>query len=363
METRRTVDVLVLGGGPAGAAAARRLAGAGAAVVVAERSRYDAPRLGETLPPDAAPLLARLGAASVLKGREHLPSPGTVAAWGSDEPYENDFIFSPYGPGWHLDRRRFDEGLAHEAAKAGAEVIREARPRACRGGCDGWQVLLDTPQGPFAVNARRVLDATGRASWLGTRRGAARIAHDNLVGLAGVFECAASDPRTYVETRPAGWWYSAMLPGNLGIAVFFTDADLHDLSPLGRRSLWDEQLRESRHTRERLGDVRLTAGPRVVSASSTALSHVAGAGWLAVGDAACTLDPLSSQGIVWALASGIEAAETLLDADPDGAAERYAARVALRYRDYLHTRRMFYSRERRWPDSPFWARRTTAGPL
>jgi flavin-dependent dehydrogenase len=360
-----SADLLVLGGGPAGssAALALALAGAGASVVVAERSRYEAFRVGETLPPDAIVPITKLGADRVLRDGPHLRSPGTVSAWGSDAAYENDFIFSPYGHGWHLDRRRFDESLSDAAATAGATVIREARALDCERRRNGWQVLLGTSRGRVTVSARWVADATGRSSWLGLRQGASRVSHDRLVGIAGVFACEADDFRTYVETRPTGWWYSAILPDNRGIAVFFTDADLHDLTPLGRRELWNEQLRRSRLTRERVGDALLDFCPRVLPASSTILSQVAGAGWLALGDAACTIDPLSSQGILWALSSGIEAAEAILDAKPDEAAERYAGRLDRRFREYLNTRRTFYSAERRWPDSLFWKRRAGApGP-
>jgi flavin-dependent dehydrogenase len=355
----KTTDVLVIGGGPAGTAAALATVSSGATAVLLERTAYAVTRVGETLPPNAAPLLRRLGVWEAFVRDAHLPSPGNVSVWGDEAPYENDFLFNPYGHGWHLDRRRFDEALVHGAAKAGAEVLCEARPVDCTKGRGWWQVLVETCQRPIALRARRIVDATGRSSWLGIRQGAVRYAYDRLVGIAGLFECAADDPRTFVETRPTGWWYSAMLPGNRGIAVFFTDVDLHDLTPLGRKSLWNEQLRRSRQTKERLAGVRLDVDPHVVSASSTILSQVVGEGWLAVGDAACTIDPLSSQGIVWALTSGIEAAEALLDADPDAAAARYAARVNLRYRDYLRTRRMFYSRGRRWPDSTFWLRRST----
>jgi flavin-dependent dehydrogenase len=210
------------------------------------------------------------------------------------------------------------------------------------------------------VKASWVIDATGRSSWLGLRLGASRVSYDRLLGIARVFECAGDDVRTYCEAMPTGWWYSAMLPGNRGIAVFFTDADLHDLTPLSRTDLWNEQLRHSGLTRERVGAARPDIGPRVLSASSTILSQVAGDGWLALGDAACTIDPLSSQGISWAINSGIEAAEAILDARPHEATEQYAERLDRQYGEYLNTRRAFYCTERRWPDSRFWRRRVDA---
>ena len=54
----------------------------------------------------------------------HLESPGIASSWGGPNLYENDFIVNPYGPGWHLDRRRFDLMLAHAAQASGVEVLR-----------------------------------------------------------------------------------------------------------------------------------------------------------------------------------------------------------------------------------------------
>src|SRR6185369_1865372 len=81
--------------------------------------------------------------------------------------------------------------------------------------------------------------------------------------------------------------------------------------------------------------------------------------WLAVGDAACTFDPLSSQGVMKALRSGIDAAEAIrrhLSGDAR-ALSVYADRVATAYDDYLDTRSAYYAMEQRWPDAPFWRHR------
>ena len=64
------------------------------------------------MPPAAKPLLYRLGFWDVFQKKPHLVSPGIVSAWSDPEPYDNDFIFNPYGPGWHLDRQRSQRGRA-----------------------------------------------------------------------------------------------------------------------------------------------------------------------------------------------------------------------------------------------------------
>src|SRR5262249_1739830 len=158
----------------------------------------------------------------------------------------------------------------------------------------------------------------GRSAWLARRQDAGRHVHDQLIGVAGVFQAVTTeDRRTFIEALPDGWWYSAALPERRAIAVYFTDADLFATARRGKERLWDDLLAQTRLTREWLAGARRDGPLRVANASSTIAHRITGAGWLAAGDAACTIDPLSSQGIVWALVSGIEAAEALLAADPD----------------------------------------------
>ena len=88
-----------------------------------------------------------------------------------------------------------------------------------------------------------------------------------------------------------------------------------------------------------------------------------GPGWLAVGDAALACDPLSSQGLLNALYSGLMAASALrraLAGDTDALKDyqRIIAQVVDAYRAHLAA---WYSLESRWPDLPFWARRRDAG--
>ena len=99
----RKFDVAVLGGGPAGAAVASALIRRGYSTVVIEQSDYREARVGETLPPAIGPLLTSLGMWDQFLEDNHTPSFGIRSAWGSDDFQDNDFIFNPYGNGWHDD--------------------------------------------------------------------------------------------------------------------------------------------------------------------------------------------------------------------------------------------------------------------
>src|SRR5215213_7602312 len=123
------VDVLIIGGGPSGAAAAITLARAGLKVALVERTAYNTVRVGETLPPEICAPLVQLGVWERFMSAGHQQTPGIVSCWGSSQPQENDFIFNPYGCGWHIDRAQFDRMLAMAACECGAHLFLSTRAR------------------------------------------------------------------------------------------------------------------------------------------------------------------------------------------------------------------------------------------
>ena len=367
-------DVVVVGGGPAGAATAIALARAGRAVIVLERSHYDRMRIGETLPPVARTPLANLGAWHRFIQQEHAPSPATISAWGAPDLDENHFIFNPHGHGWHLDRRRFDEMLASVAADCGASMRPGSRRTSCRPGVSGgWEVEYLRGGTVHRLQAAFLVDATGRASLLARRQGARRMHFDRLVGVIGVFSALSLDSgsgkgdptsgdgdyRTLVESVADGWWYSARLPQSAMVIAYMTDADLIPKIPEPLRAHWWSQLARTTHTRARVNGFAFEGPLRVMSARSEMLDCTAGRHWLATGDAAVSVDPLSSQGILYALRSGVAAAQAIEEcrAGSRFALEELSRSTRHSFDRYWYTRRMYYSRERRWPDSVFWRRR------
>jgi flavin-dependent dehydrogenase len=347
-------DVIVLGGGPAGAAAAIALAGEGRSVALFSRERRASPPIGETVPPAIMRPLARLGLWPAFLAAGHRQSPGTVVMWGSDTPYENEFIVNPYGMGWHLDRQRFDDMLLGAARDAGAEVHEGARIVDCRRDDRGadWIVGADANH----ALAPWMIDATGRASWLARRHGSKRQALDRLVALVRFGSLDSTDDRTFIEARPEGWWYAAGLPGNRVALAFFTDADL--LVPDHAR-LWDRLVEDTALIRgvvARLGEL---SSVHVAGASSEYLPHFTGPGWIAVGDAALAYDPCSGQGITKALESALAAAQAIEahHAGDSHAMHRYGEAVTEALRNFIDSRRLHYRREARWQDAVFWQRR------
>ncbi|WP_224367423.1 tryptophan 7-halogenase [Hyalangium versicolor] len=355
-------DIAVLGGGPAGAATALLLRKrAGLSVTLLERSGYEAPRIGETVSPASRRIFEELGIWEAFQRDGHLPSQGTCSCWGSSTPGYNDYLYSPLGPGWHLDRQRFDRMLAEQARAHGVEVLTSTEPSRWEPRAQGGYTLhLDTGEGPRTLEARFVVDATGRRSAFASSQGARRLVADRVLSFYGFFSVrpgSSFDTYALVETCREGWWYSALLPGGrVAVGLMGTGDSLRGLKR-DEPEAWLALLKETGLTRQRLESCTFSGEPLVaLPAQVSLLDRVQAEDWIAVGDAACTYDPLSSQGILKALGSASQAAEALARAARGDRAglRAYGGRVRELFREHLAIRGGFYRQETRWPEAPFW---------
>jgi flavin-dependent dehydrogenase len=357
--------VVVVGAGPAGSCLASRLAQRGCTVALLERTRFDVPRVGESLGPAVRPLLEELGVWEAFLRLGPLPSFGTRSVWGSEELDEHSHLVSPHGCGWHVDRVSFDRMLASAAAEAGVDLRCGTSVADCRESPDGgWIVSLDSPTGVSLgqMHADMVVDATGRFAHVARRLGATRLVLDRLIAVAIVTRGidVTHDGFVLVETAPEGWWYSAPVPPDGLITMLMTDSDsAHgDASSLGER--WTAALARTTATRQRTRGERAW-GPRAFSAQSHRVRRSGIDGrWLAVGDAALAVDPVAGNGVVRALRSAAAASDAIvatLDGSSRHAVAMYEAHQDDECTTYLHQRLSYYEVEQRWSDAPFWARR------
>jgi flavin-dependent dehydrogenase len=375
---RRRFDVAVVGAGPAGSALARRLAWLGVRVVLIERSRFDQPRVGESMAPVLQARLRELGLWDHFVALTPLPSWGTRSAWGEAEAAAHSHLTSPWGCGWHVERSAFDRMLAEGAQQAGAVLMTGTAVQRCTWGDRAWRLQI-TP-GPDEFETRVLVDATGRRMQIGRALGATRVVYDRLVGVALAFSPVRGDARGHllVETAEPGWWYSAPLPDatdepgrDTMMLMLMTDADLCAQQGLARRDGWQQALRATRLTHARVNGAAPCGKPQVHLAHSQRLAHRDAepqqGPWLAVGDAALAVDPVSGSGVPRSLANACLAAVSafeMLDKPRRARDVRDAYDLAVE-RDcnlYLHERAAYYDIERRW-QSPFWQRRWVADEM
>ena len=364
-----TSDVVIVGGGPAGAAVALALARRGLSPVVLESEPGPRLKVGECLPPNINPVLDHFGLTERLRQRGNLPSHGNQFVWGSDSIEERDFIFGTAGDGWRLDRQAFEDELMCAAVEAGARWHGGRRLVACSREHGRLKLLVKGPHGTETYRAAFVVDATGRTAQLARTLGARRVVYDRLVGIASYFPGVDAqtpledDSSTLVEAVASGWWYSSRLPEGKLIAVYMSDRDLPDRVAVSRADGWLALLNETKYTFQRAckyGGERPTP-PRIVAAHTVRLTTVAGEGWLAVGDSAVSFDPLASHGISMAMGSGFHAASAIVDYlhGRPNALRSYERLIDGAFAHYLFMLHDAYLREQRWPRELFWRRRHT----
>jgi len=404
-----TFDVVVIGGGPAGCAAAVTLANDGRSVLVLDNGRGGARvtwgasdlatppvRIGEGGPPGLDRAVDQVFGPGAFAREDHLVSFGNRAAWGSETPVDTDFMFNPFGPGWHLDRLAFDDRLRARAEDAGAtrwsgtlrtDLARD-EPDALQHDDAGrwhrqrrWTLAVETPAGTREVDASVVCDASGRAAAFARRHGGNLVTRDRLVAGVAVYEAAAPpaasggggpvvaddvDSTTTLEATSGGWWYTAAIPRRRRVVAFFTDGDL---LPPELRTI--EGFASRLATTQVVGPLvdgsalryELRSRTMLCFAGTAWLERPSGPGWLATGDAAARFDPLSSQGILTAVLMGRTAGDAAISllVDPDAGTEAYDERYRAVIDRFLEEHRTTYALEQRWPDAPFWSRRHTSG--
>lgn len=334
-------DLLIIGGGPAGAAAAIRAARQGAKVVVFEKGAHGRDKIcGDGLTPRAVAALTELKVD--LEGAHRIDGLRMIAgkktrelAWPTTDRFP--------GHGAVLPRRQLDAQLIDAAADAGAEIRfqHEALPTVDAGGrVTGITVGTDRWEAPLTILAA---GATGAAARL---LGAERV-EDETFGLA--IRAYAPSPRhadrhleaclsltdEFGTAIPGYGWMFPCGDGtvNIGVGALST---MKGFKKLNLNKLIDSY---ARIVREPWGLEPFVEKPRAWRLPMSVQKR-SGAGWLAIGDAAGLVNPMNGEGIDYGLESGMLASDQFL-VDPMAAPARYDRLVGERYDGFLRTGRRF----------------------
>jgi flavin-dependent dehydrogenase len=320
-------DVVVIGGGPAGATASTLLAQQQLRVTLFERERFPRFHIGESLIPETYWVLQRLNMLPRMQ-RSHFVKKHSVQFVNARGKLSAPFYFWDNKPHersqtWQVVRSEFDQMMLDNAREHGVDVHEATRVVDVL--FDGERAIGVTVQGEGGtvrdVRAHVVVDASGQIGVL-QNRFRSRIWDPILNKGAvwtywrGAYRDTGKDEGATMVLQTAdksGWFWYIPLHDDLVSVGVVAPARTMLRAKKSREDIYAEALAQCPAARERIGSASRDTGYFVTKDYSYRASENAGDGWVMIGDAYAFLDPLYSSGVLLALRSGEMAADAIVD--------------------------------------------------
>lgn len=336
-------DVAIVGAGPAGSCSAIALARKGYAVVLIDKQHFPREKLcGDFLSPVNWPVLKDLGVDGEVLSFDH----DRVSAFritsflggSADVPLPEQQGQRLFGLG--LSRFHLDRLLLSRAESRGVAVRQGCRLRSIKRKRDGWELETDDSTEP--LQARILIGADGRNSWVAHRLGLAPrsgVRHGSVGFQVRLERAPRTGHRVEIHLFPGGYAGLVGLGGgraNLCFAITRDNlAEGASLEFLLRRFLCKNPF-----LRETIHDSAFSAEVRSIYPVYDSPRRCYGDSLLLVGDAARVTEPVTGEGVYFAMKSGLLAA-----AEIDAAFCR-GDLSAERLRSYAHACRKVFGARR-----------------
>jgi len=335
-------DVIVIGGGPAGATAATLVAREGHEVLLLDRETFPRFRLGESLMPATYWTLERMGVLQKMRC-SRFPKKYSVQFFSKRGTGAQPFYFDEVdahesSQTWQVDRVEFDKMLLDHARESGVEVREGANVKdVLFEGSRATGVRAEIAGDRMDLSCRVVVDASGQSALIARKLGLREI--DPKLRHASIYTRYRGGRRD--EGRDAGatliywtrsnrtWFWFIPLPEDQVSVGVVGPIDYLIKSREGKsmEQIYHEELDDCPALKDRLGDAETTREIAVIRDFSYLSKQLAGDGWVMAGDAFGFLDPMYSTGVFFALKSAEFAADAITAglAEGDVSARRLGA--------------------------------------
>ena len=326
------VDVIVIGGGPAGATIASLVAKQGHRVRLYEREQFPRFHIGESLMPETYWTFERLGMLDKL--RKHAFQKKFSVQFINDEGKTSQpFYFDHHNPHessqtWQVLRSDFDALMLENARESGAECVIGAQVLDVLfdGDTAVGVSVQDGKGGVKRVRSKIVVDATGLSGLLCNRLNLKQKDPDLRKGAVWSYFKGAwrdegkNEGATLVISTQGkkGWfWYIPLRDDVVSVGVV-SDFETLLRGRSDHENIFWEQVENCPSVKSRIKSAERIERFRATQEFSYKARQISGPGWLLIGDALGFLDPIYSSGVFLALKSGDLAADAVHDALANG---------------------------------------------
>ena len=332
MHVAESFDVIVIGGGPAGATTAAVLAQHGRRVLVLEKDHFPRYHVGESLMPYCWFVLNRIGVVETIN-KTSFPKKYSVQFATTTGRVSQPFYFfehwdHPAAVTWQVVRSDFDKILLDRAEELGAIVRFGAKAKEIlrneAGKVIGVRVETDTEQS-YKVHAPITVDATGRDA-LAASRNHWRVKDPvlNKISIWTYYKGAHRDAgldeaaTTIAYLPEKGWFWYIPLPDDVvGVGVV-AEKDYLFTDTRDKNAILEREAAKNPWVAERLVGATQFGPTWATGDFSYRSEYCSDDGLVLVGDAFAFLDPVFSSGVYLALKSGEIAADIIHEALSDG---------------------------------------------
>jgi geranylgeranyl reductase family protein len=308
-------DVAVIGGGPSGASAAITLAKLGYGVLIVDRAVFPRDKLcGDFINPVNWPILRELNVSQEVLTRQHAEvrkfrltaSNGTEAA--SSLP-----IYGAQRFGLGLRRYYLDHLLMERAKRDGASIVEGARIKRLVKSAEGWVLEFEKAGELVSHRSKIIVGADGRNSWVARRLGVAGIKRSSRGSVGFAIQLKKNhglEGSVEIHQFPGGYAGLVRVDRDT-VNLCFTIERSCLRQSVSFEALRNLQLNQNPFLRDQLADAESCGDLRSVSPVYFPPRKCFGDGFLLVGDAARVTEPVTGEGIYFALRSGQLAGKTI----------------------------------------------------
>ncbi len=289
-------DVLIIGGGPAGAFSAHLLAKEGFKVALLDSAEEIKRKVcGEYLCPRGVTLLKHHGLFEMFNDK-FLPVTGMDIFAPSGRKVESHFEpVDDVHMGMSLHRQVFDETLLDLARVSGAEVLLGQKVVAIDKQTDHW--LIQTQKGK-QFTARLIVGADGRKSFVAKHFDVQSPANPKRVALHCYLTGHGAESRQGEMHLFENGNYIGLDPISNSEINFSLVCDAEDVRRAGgAREAINEHIQKSKNLLDRFHHVGEDVKIFAVSPVHNSVVSISGNGWCLIGDASGFIDPLTGEGI------------------------------------------------------------------